>query len=114
MNLVISLVVSTIAVFVTGYVLPGVEIDTFFTACIVAIVLGTLNLFVRPFISILTLPITVLTFGLFSFVINALMVLIADFFIEGLVVDSFLWALAFSLVVSLVASFLNSLLNSKD
>jgi putative membrane protein len=114
MNLVISLVVSTVAVFVGSYILPGVEVDSWMTAGIVAVVLGVLNLFIKPLISILTLPITLLTFGLFSFVINALMVLLADYLIEGLTVDGFLWALAFSLVISLVSSFLNSLLKSNN
>lgn len=114
MSLLIKLVISTIAIFVASYILPGVEVDGFLTAGIVAIVLGVLNLFIKPFVSILTLPITVLTLGLFMFVINALMVLLADYLIDGLTIDGFLWALAFSLVVSIISSFLNSLLNSDN
>jgi putative membrane protein len=113
MNILISLLVSSISIFASSYLLPGVEIDSFWTALLVAVVLGTLNIFIRPFITILTLPISVITLGLFSFVINALMVILADRFIDSFYVDGFLWALAFSFVVSVTSAFLNAIL-SKD
>lgn len=113
MNILISLLVSSISIFASSYLLPGVEIDSFWTALLVAVVLGTLNIFIRPFITILTLPISVITLGLFSFVINALMVILADRFIDSFSVDGFLWALAFSFVVSVTSAFLNAIL-SKD
>lgn len=108
MNLIISLLVNGLAVFVSSYVLPGVHVESFLTAIVVGVVLGVLNTFIKPVLIILTLPITVATFFLFVFVINALLVLLASMLIPGFKVDGFWWALAFSLVLSLVSSFLNS------
>jgi putative membrane protein len=89
--------------------LPGIGIDSLTTTVIVAVVLGILNTFVKPILVVLTLPINILTFWLFTFVINAVLVMIADWIVPGFTVDGFLWALAFSLVLSLVSAFLNTL-----
>jgi putative membrane protein len=78
-------------------------------AALVAITLGVFNAFVRPILVFLTLPVTVITFGLFVFVINAALVMLAAYIIPGFGVDGFWWALVFSLVVSLVSSFFNQL-----
>ncbi|HEY4935074.1 MAG TPA: phage holin family protein, partial [Puia sp.] len=78
----------------------------FITAIVLAIVLGILNLFVKPILIILTLPITIFTFGLFLFVINALIILLAARFVNGFRVDGFWWALLFSLLLSVLTSFL--------
>ncbi len=109
MGIIVSLLVNAVAVFATGYILPGVHINNFVTAIIVAIVLGILNTFIKPILIILTLPINIITFWLFTFVINAVLVLIASSIVPGFKVDGFFWALAFSLVLSLVSSFLNTL-----
>src|SRR3989344_6734121 len=109
MQLVFSLLANSLAVFVAGYILPGVHINSFVTAIVVAIVLGILNTFVKPILVILTLPITLITFGLFALVINTIIILVVASIVPGFRVDGFLWALAFSLVLSLVNSFLNSL-----
>jgi putative membrane protein len=109
MGLIISLIVNTLAVFVTDYILPGVSIDNLTTTVVVAIVLGVLNTLIKPILVLLTLPINLVTLGLFTFVINALLVLFADWLIPGFAVDGFLWALIFSLVLSIVSAFLNSL-----
>lgn len=108
MQLVISLLVNGLAVFISSYILPGVHVESFLTAIVVGVVLGVLNTFIKPILVILTLPITIVTFFLFIFVINALLVLLASALIPGFKVDGFWWALAFSLVLSLVGSFLNS------
>jgi putative membrane protein len=71
-----------------------------------AVVLGLLNIFVKPLLIILTLPITIFTFGLFLFVINALIILLAAKFVNGFRVDGFWWALLFSLLLSILTSFL--------
>ena len=97
-----------LAVFLTAYLLPGVKVDGIFTAIIVAIVLGIVNFIVKPILHLLTLPITILTLGLFSFVINALMILLVDYLVPGFHVDNFWAALLFSLVLSLVSSLLHS------
>lgn len=109
MHVLLFLLVNSFAVFVTSYVLPGVQVESFLTAVIVAVVLGVLNVFIKPILIILTLPINILTFWLFTFVINAALVLLASAIVPGFKVNGFLWALAFSLVLSIVSSFLNSL-----
>lgn len=107
MNLIISAIINGFAVFITAYFLPGVKVDGFITAIIVAIVLGIVNFVVKPVLHLLTLPITILTLGLFSFVINALMILLVSALVSGFHVDNFWAALLFSLVLSLVSSLLH-------
>jgi putative membrane protein len=107
--MIIGILVSAVAVFVTAYVLPGVDVTGFTAALVVAVVLGVINTFIKPLVSILALPITVITLGLFSLVINALMVLLVDAIVPGFTVNGFIWALAFALVLSIVNGFLNAL-----
>jgi len=115
MKLIIRLIISTIAVLVTDLLLSGVSIgdmgttNGFLTALLVAAVLGLLNTILKPLLIILTLPVTVITLGLFLLVINAGIVLLADKLIDGFTVESFWWALGFSLVLSIVQGFLNAL-----
>ena len=109
MGLIINLLVSGLAVFITAQFLPGVSVDSFITALLTAVVLGLINMFIKPIINILTLPINLLTLGLFSFVVNALMILLASHFVTGFHVNGFIAALLFSIVLSLVNSVLNSL-----
>ena len=106
MNIVLRIVISAVVAFALSYILSGVHIQSFVTALILAIVLGLLNLFVKPILIILTLPITIFTFGLFLFVINALIILLAAKFVSGFSVDGFWWALLFSLLLSILTSFL--------
>lgn len=109
MNLLIKILVNGLAVFATAYILPGVHVENFVTAIIVGIVLGIINAFVKPLLVILTLPITIVTLGLFYFVLNALLILVVSQIVPGFTVASFWWALLFSLVISIVSWFLNSL-----
>jgi putative membrane protein len=104
MRLLLRLIVMTIAVVITSYVLPGVELDGFWTALIVAIVLSVLNVFLKPILVVLTIPVTILTFGLFLLVINALLILLASRLIPGFQVHGFWWALAFSVILTLINS----------
>lgn len=106
MTFLISLVLSTIAVFVTAYILPGVKLDGWVTALILAIVLGVINAFIRPILLILTLPINILTLGLFTFVVIALCVMLASYIVPGFHVDGFWWAMAFGVVLAIINSFL--------
>lgn len=108
MRILIKIVLNTLAVVVAAYVLPGVMVDSALTALVVAVVLGVINAVLRPVLVVLTFPITVVTLGLFLFVINACMILLVDRLVPGFAVDGFWWALLFSLVVSLVGSFLNA------
>lgn len=109
MNLLINLLVSTIAVLIASYILPGVKVNSISTALAVAIVLGVVNMFVKPVLLILTFPITILTLGIFALAINALLVLLVSEIVPGFRVESFLAALLFSLVVSITTSFLHLL-----
>lgn len=104
MNFLIKLLISGLAVVVSAYILPGVNVDGYFTAIVVAAILGVLNVLVRPVLVILTIPITIISLGLFLLVINAIIILIADFFIAGFTVDSFWWALLFSIILAIVNS----------
>jgi putative membrane protein len=105
-SILISLVLSTIAVFITSYILPGVKLDGWTSALIVAVVLGLINAVIRPLLLILTLPINILTLGLFTFVIIAACVMLASYFVPGFHVDSFLWAMAFGIILAIINSFL--------
>lgn len=109
LNMLLTLLISTIAVFVTANILPGVRIEGWTTALVVAIVLGIVNAFIRPLIFILTLPINILTLGLFTFVIIGLLVMLVSSIVPGFYVDGFWWALAFALVLAIINGFLDSL-----
>lgn len=108
MNIIIYLFVNGFAVFIASKILPGIHVDSFVTAIIIAVVLGVINTFIKPILSILAFPITLLTLGLFTLVINGVLVILASLLVSGFVVDNFLWAVAFSFITSLVSSFLRN------
>ncbi|HWY78750.1 MAG TPA: phage holin family protein [Candidatus Sulfotelmatobacter sp.] len=93
---------NSLIIMIAAYILPGVHVDNLWTALLVSLVLGILNIFIKPLLLVLTLPITVVTFGLFLFVINAFLVLLAGHIVSGFTVDGFWWALLFSLFISFV------------
>jgi len=99
-NFLIKTLIIAAAVVLASYVLPGVAVDRFTTALLVALVLSVLNFFIKPVLIILTLPITILTLGLFLFIINALIIVLAGKLVSGFRVDSIGWALLFSLLLS--------------
>ena len=113
MNLVFRILLTAIAVLVLANFLPGVNVANFTTAILVAAVLGLLNAIVKPVFIILTLPITIVTFGLFLLVINASIILLADKFVNGFNVSSFWTALLFSILLSLAQSLLYSTLKEE-
>lgn len=90
----------------TAYIVPGFAFDTFGTAAIAALILGLVNAFVRPVLFILTLPLTIVTLGLFLFVINAIMLWLVGFLVPGFIVAGFLPALLASVVLTLVSTLL--------
>ena len=100
------MIITAVVAFALSSVLPGIHINTFWTALVLSLVLAVLNFLLKPILIILTLPITILTFGLFLFVINALIVWLAGKFVAGFRVDGFGWALLFSLLLSLLTSLL--------
>jgi len=114
MNFLVRLLLSALAVVIASYLLPGVGVDGFFAAIIIAVVLSLLNFIVKPILVILTIPLTVVTLGLFLLVINALIILMADSIIPGFYVNGFWWALLFSLVMSLTNSLLIDLSGGKE
>ncbi|MBC5862393.1 phage holin family protein [Flavobacterium turcicum] len=113
MNLLIKIIVTALLVVILSHFMPGVRIAGFTTALIVAVVLGLLNIFIKPIIVFFTLPVTVLTLGLFLLVINALMVLLCTKIVGGFAVDGFITAFIFSIVLSVLQSAMNLILGVK-
>lgn len=103
MNLIYLWLLTSIAIVIAAYLVPGVTVSGFGTALVAALVLGIINVSVKPLLIILTLPINILTLGLFTFVINALVIELTSFFVPGFAVKNFVWALVFSLILSVVA-----------
>ncbi len=110
MKLILRLLLSAVAVVILSKVLPGASVDSYPTAILVALALSLLNFLVKPILVLLTLPVTLVTFGLFLVIINAIIILLADYFISGFAVDGLLWAIVFSLLLSLLQSILFSIL----
>ncbi len=113
MNFIIKLFISSIVVFSLSYFLPGVHVTSIVAALWVAIVLGLLNTFLKPVLVFLTIPVTLFTLGLFLLVINAMIVLICDYFIPEFQVDGFITALLFSVLLSVSQSILNKIFVSE-
>jgi putative membrane protein len=107
MNLLLKILITTVNAFLLAQILPGIHMDNFYTAIIFAIVLGLLDAIVKPVLILLTLPATILTLGLFLFVINTCMVLIGDHFMDSFHTDSFGHAMLFSILLSFFNSFVN-------
>ncbi len=110
MNFILRLLLSALAVVLLAKILPGVEVASYWIAIVVALVLSLLNFIVKPLLVILTLPVTILTLGLFLLIINAIIILLADGLIDGFEVNGLWWALLFSLLLSLLQSILFSLI----
>lgn len=108
--MILQILIIALAVMLTAAILPGIEVKNYWSAIIVAIVLGLLNYFVAPVMEFLTIPITILTFGLFLFVINALIIMLAGYLVDGFKVLGFWWALLFSIVLSLISSLLEMII----
>lgn len=114
MNFIIRLLITAAVAYGLSSILSGVHIPDFKDALIFALVLALLNVFIKPILVILTLPISIVTLGLFLFVINAVIILLAAKFIDGIKIDGFWWALIFSLILSLISSFAYSLFEKKE
>ncbi|WP_028357626.1 phage holin family protein [Brackiella oedipodis] len=110
LNLIITWVLNAVALLIVGYIFPGISVDSFGAALLAAVVLGLVNTLIKPILQILTLPITIVTLGLFLFVINALMFLFVGKLLGGFHVSGFWTALFGSIVYSIVSGFLSSLL----
>jgi len=113
MRFLLKLLVTSLAVFFSAYILDGVYLSGFPTAILVALLIGFLNAFLRPILILLTIPITLLTFGLFLLVINAAIIMLADYALTGFTVDTFFTAIVFSVIVSIITWILEDLANPK-
>ena len=111
MGLIIQILLSAVAVYLSATLLPGVNIKSFWTAILVAIVLGLLNALVKPVLQFLSFPITILTLGLFLFVINTIIILICSYLVSSFHVSGFWSALLFSIVLSIITWLLNIVFN---
>ena len=101
MKTLIHFVVSALAILITAYVLPGVHVDGIIAALVLAVVLGAINIFIRPILILLTLPLTIITMGLFVLVINGLLVMLASYIVPGFTIDGFWSALLFGIVLAI-------------
>ena len=105
MNFIIRLLISALVAYGLSRILePHVRIDTFTTALVFVMALGLLNAIVKPILVILTLPITIVTLGIFLIIINVLMVILAGKWVNGIYIDGFWWALIFGLLLSIISS----------
>lgn len=113
MKIITHLLVSIFAIIVSAYIVPGVFV-TLYSAVILSIVLGVINIFIKPFVKFISLPLTILTLGLFSLVINAVFIMIADKLVNNFSVSGFWTAMLFSIVLSLINGFFNKLEKDSD
>lgn len=114
MRLLLRLIITAAVAYGLSKVLSGIEVADFWTAFIFAVILALLNVFVKPILILLTLPVTILTLGLFLFVINALVILLASRIVEGFVVENFWWGLLFALLLSIINTFINNQIDKED
>jgi putative membrane protein len=114
MNGLIRFLLSGLAVLLTAYILPGVHVEHYGYALLAAIIISMANIIVKPILIVLTIPITIITLGLFLLVINALIILLAEALVPGFSVDGFWWALVFSLILSIFNSMFSEMTQSKN
>ena len=109
MSFMIQWLVSAAAIVITAYLLPGVKVAGVFAALVTALVLGLINAVLKPLLILLTLPLNILTLGLFTLVINALLIMLAAAIVPGFFVQGFWWALLFGLVLAIVNAVLGAI-----
>ncbi len=115
MKTLIKLLLSAVAVVATAYLLnPHVQVESFGIAILVAAVLSLFHIFLKPILVILTIPVTIVTLGLFLLVINAALILLAEWLVPGFTVDGFLWAILFSLILAVLVSILHGFVPDRD
>ena len=105
--------IMAVSIVISAYLIPGVKVSGFFSALWIALFLGIVNIIIKPILILITLPINILTLGLFTFVINALLILLVSSVVKGFEVSGFWVALFFSIVLSLINYALGSLLGTK-
>lgn len=113
MNLLLRWLIMAVSIMAAAYVIPGVVVSGFFSALWVALFLGIVNVLIKPILLLVTLPINILTLGLFTFVINALLILLASSVIKGFMVNGFWAAMLFSIVLSIVNYVLSHIVGAR-
>lgn len=111
--MIIHLIVSVFAIVVSAYLVPGIQV-TLWGSILLAVVLGVINMFIKPIVKLVALPITILTLGIFSLVINALFIILADKIVPGFYVSGFWPAFWFGIVLALVNAFFSVLRKKSD
>lgn len=114
MKIILKIILTAITVLALAYLLPGIKVESFVTSIWVAIVISLLNMFVRPLLVFFTLPATIVSLGLFLFVINAIIIMLAGNLVTGFVVSGFFTALLFSILLSIFRSFLFSIFQKEE
>lgn len=114
MKFITQILISAFAVMVAQWLLPGVDVDGFATGIFVALALAFFNAIVKPLLIFLTLPATIVTLGLFLLVINAVIIMLADWLVNGFTVDGFWWALLFSIILSITTSVFNGFVGTDN
>lgn len=114
MNGVLKFLLNGLAVLLTAYLLPGVHVQHYGYALLAAVVLALANVFVKPLLIVFTIPLTVVSLGLFLLVINALIILLVDYLVPGFRVDGFWWALAFSVILWIFNSLFDDLMKKSN
>ena len=114
MNVILRFLLTGVGVVLAAYLLPGVSVDDYGSAILVAVVLAIANVIVKPILIVFTIPLTIFTLGLFLLVINAIIILLVDYFVPGFTVGGFWWALAFSLILSVFNSMFSDLVKEKQ
>lgn len=110
MQLIIALVLNALALMITANIVPGIHVTDFTSSVLAAIVLGVVNTFIKPALSFVTAPLSVVTLGLFAFVVNAVVLFIVDAVVPGLTIDGWVPAILGAVVLSVVATILSSVL----
>jgi len=113
MKIFLTWLISALALLISAWLIPGVYIAGFGSALLAALILGAINAVIRPILIILTLPINILTLGLFTFVINALMVALAAYILPGFSIANFWIAIIFSIILMIITSIMQSLIKEK-
>lgn len=109
MRLLMRLVINTLSLLVVSYVVPGFLIVNIWTAVVAAVVIGTINTFIKPILQLIALPITILTFGLAAFLINVGLLYLASFIVPGFEISGFMTAILASFALTFVSWFLNKI-----
>lgn len=113
-TLIVKWLISALAIFAVGSFLPGIHVADYMTALWAALALGILNAIIRPILLLLTLPINLITLGLFTFILNGFMFWLATKFVTGFTVDGFWWAVLGALLVAAISTFSNRLILGAD